>query len=305
MNIILIQRVLGLRMNIITFGPLRTGCIGNNLKDRSAGTVIRYNWIESGNRQLDLVNTDYAEFYNDPSYNDTYVYGNVLIEPDGAGNSQMIHYGGDGGDTTYFRRGTLHLYNNTLVSTRSSNTTLVRLSTNDVTADIQNNIVYTTASPGRLALTNGAGIVKLKNNWLTEGYRNSFESSQATIVEESGNLTGATPGFVDMTAQNYKLTDTSVCIDRGIQLGAELSNHMPTMEYVKHQTSEERIASGARIDIGAYETATTEAPPAAPVITNITEGQTYLTPVGPNWVDEAGTTSIATLEKRRSKPESL
>jgi hypothetical protein len=32
------------------FGPLRANCLGNNLKDRSAGLVVRYNWIESGNR---------------------------------------------------------------------------------------------------------------------------------------------------------------------------------------------------------------------------------------------------------------
>ena len=37
------------------FGPLCANCLGNNLKDRSAGTVVRYNWIEAGNRQLDLV----------------------------------------------------------------------------------------------------------------------------------------------------------------------------------------------------------------------------------------------------------
>ena len=30
------------------YGPLRTSCLGNNLKDRSSGTVIRYNWIEAG-----------------------------------------------------------------------------------------------------------------------------------------------------------------------------------------------------------------------------------------------------------------
>ncbi len=36
-------------------GPLRTGAGGNNLKDRSAGLLIRNNWIEGGNRQLDLV----------------------------------------------------------------------------------------------------------------------------------------------------------------------------------------------------------------------------------------------------------
>ena len=40
------------------FGPLRAGAGGNNLKDRSAGLVVRYNWIESGNRQLDLVDAE-------------------------------------------------------------------------------------------------------------------------------------------------------------------------------------------------------------------------------------------------------
>lgn len=73
------------------FGPLRSNCPGNNLKDRSAGTVIRYNWIEAGNRQLDLVESDYQSFVDDPSYNATFVYGNILIEPDNAGNSQIIH----------------------------------------------------------------------------------------------------------------------------------------------------------------------------------------------------------------------
>ena len=60
--------------------------------------VIRYNWIEDGNRQLDLVETDFAELRDDPSYRRTLVYGNLLIETADVGNSQIVHYGGDGGD---------------------------------------------------------------------------------------------------------------------------------------------------------------------------------------------------------------
>ena len=63
----------------------------------------------------------------------TYVYGNVLIEPDGAGNSQIVHYGGDSGRRPNYRKGTLYFYHNTVVSTRAGNTTLFRLSTNDET----------------------------------------------------------------------------------------------------------------------------------------------------------------------------
>src|SRR5450631_3688769 len=96
------------------FGPLCSGCGGNNLKDRSSGTVIRNNWIEGGNRQMDLVDAeDSMVLVNDPAYLQTFVYGNVLIEPDD-GNSQILHFGGDSGTTAIYR-GTLHFWNNTVV----------------------------------------------------------------------------------------------------------------------------------------------------------------------------------------------
>jgi len=66
--------------------------LGNDLKDRSAGLVVRNNWIEGGNRQLDLVDGEDSQvIVDDPRYHENFVYGNVLIEPDGAGNSQISH----------------------------------------------------------------------------------------------------------------------------------------------------------------------------------------------------------------------
>ncbi len=184
----------------------------------------------------------------------------------------MIHYGGDGGGTEYFRRGTLHLYNNTLVSTRSSNTTLVRLSTDDVTADVRNNIVYTSASSGHLALTNGAGIVKLKNNWISEGYRDTFESTKPRIIEDSGNIIGTNPGFSNFAGQDFNLNETSVCIDNAGDLNAKAMGYMPNMEYVKHQNGVARSVIGNGSDIGAFESAygvhVDNEQPTIPVITN-------------------------------------
>ena len=95
------------------FGPLRSGCSGNNLKDRSCGTVIRYNWIEGGSRQLDLVDSSYPDIHNDPSYPETFVYGNILIEQYNEGNGQISHYGGDGSNPDYYRKGVLYFYSNT------------------------------------------------------------------------------------------------------------------------------------------------------------------------------------------------
>ncbi len=236
------------------FGALRTGANGNALKDRSAGTVVRYNWIESGNRQLDLVEgEDSVLIRNAPEYRKTFVYGNVLIEPDGAGNSQITHYGGDNGDTATYRKGTLYFYNNTVVSTRAGNTTLFRLSTNEETCDAINNIFYVTAGGANLAMLDDTGALFISHNWLKPNWRESFSNPNANVIDEGGNVLGASPNFADEAAQNFRLLSTSAAINAGTNLNAAvLPTHNVVRQYVKHQSSEARPASGA-FDIGAYE----------------------------------------------------
>jgi len=245
------------------FGPLRTNCPGNSLKDRSAGTVVRYNWIESGNRQLDLVDAeDSMDLVNHPSYRKTLVYGNILIEPDGAGNSQIVHYGGDSGDTTIYRKGTLYFYNNTVISTRAGNTTLLRLSTNEETCDCRNNIVYVTAPGSRLALLDSSGILHLRNNWLKTGWVQSHSGVTGVIFDEGGMVTGESPGFLDATAQDYHLDTLSPCVDTGGSLSPDANDL--SRQYVKHRTSEPRPSSG-KIDIGAFEARISDGiPPSVP-----------------------------------------
>ena len=168
---------IGITYQFNRLGRLRQDCGGNNLKDRSAGLVVRYNWIEDGNRQLDLVDAeDSAVLVNHPDYHATFVYGNVLIESDGEGNSQILHYGGDSGTTADYRKGTLYFHHNTVVSTRSGNTTLMRLSTNDEHADIRNNILFTTADGSRLAMVDESGVADLRTNWIMDGWVTSHSS---------------------------------------------------------------------------------------------------------------------------------
>lgn len=45
----------GMMIQFNDLGPLRSGSQGSILKDRSAGTIIRYNRIEGGARSIDLV----------------------------------------------------------------------------------------------------------------------------------------------------------------------------------------------------------------------------------------------------------
>jgi hypothetical protein len=233
------------------FGPLRTNCPGNNLKDRSGGCVIRYNWIEAGNRQLDLVDAGDATIYNGPAYRSTFVYGNILIEREDSGNRQICHYGGDSGTLANYRQGTLYFFNNTIISTRAARTTLIRLSSSNETADCRNNIVYTTATGGNLEINADSGVVYLRNNWLKSGWVNSFA---AGIVSNSGgNISGTLPGFVDAAGQLYELLSTSVCINAATSLpSAAFPAYALTNEYVKHIASRARYADGS-LDIGAFE----------------------------------------------------
>jgi hypothetical protein len=235
------------------YGPLRSDCPGNNLKDRSCGTVIRYNWIESGNRQLDLVETDYDAIADDPSYDATFVYGNILIEPDGAGNSQILHYGGDGGDTGMYRLGFLYFYHNTVVSTRSGNTTLMRLSTVDVSARVFNNILYTSAGGSYFAITSGNGQTELECNWLPSGWRETHESGldPGATVTDLGNIEGTAPGFIDAGDQDFHLTDTSTVLGAGCELPVDVENYLPEHQYIRHQEVEARTVADTP-DAGAY-----------------------------------------------------
>lgn len=236
------------------FGPLRSGAGGNNLKDRSAGLVVRYNWIESGNRQLDLVDAeDSSVLVNHPSYSKTYVYGNVLIEPDGAGNSQIIHYGGDSGTLGDYRKGDLYLVNNTIISTRSGNTTLIRLSTNDETVHVFNNIIYNTANGSNMALIDDNGTLNLNNNWLKTNYQDCHCAPDGVINNTGGNIEGDNPLFSNFNQQDFTLMKNSPVIDLATAISPmNLPDHDITKQYKTHQNSQDRPISGS-LDMGAFE----------------------------------------------------
>ncbi|HSJ96840.1 MAG TPA: right-handed parallel beta-helix repeat-containing protein [Myxococcota bacterium] len=234
------------------FGPPRAGAVGNALKDRSAGLVVRYNWIEGGNRQLDLTEGDDTDAIPaHPSYARTFVYGNVLIEPDGAGNSQIVHYGGDNGVTALYRKGVLHFFHNTVVSLRSGNTTLLRLSTDDETADVRDNVLYVAAQGSRLAMLDETGTLLLGHNWLKPGWVESH-SGPADVVDAGGNLEEADPGFADAAAQDYRLVPGAGPIDAGTALHPEaLPDHVVANQYARHQSGVARSDAGAP-DLGAF-----------------------------------------------------
>ena len=231
------------------FGPLRSGALGNNLKDRSAGLLVEYNWIEGGNRTLDLVDSHDQGRINSGLYYDTWVIGNVLIELDDGLNSQVIHYGGDSGTTADYRKGTLHLYHNTIYSWRSGNTTLVRLSTGDESCDARNNIVHAANGGSKLALLESFGTISLTNNWITQGYVNSHDGGASiTVTGAATTVSGADPGLAAPVQDDYGLTPVSANRDAAIGIpGTQL-----LLEYLPHQQTGRRYDDG-QPDRGALE----------------------------------------------------
>ncbi|MBN2191552.1 MAG: right-handed parallel beta-helix repeat-containing protein [Polyangiaceae bacterium] len=186
------------------YGELCAGCGGNNLKDRSSGLVVRYNTIVGGNRALDLVDSTYDTISGASDYDDSFVYGNVLVELDDGGNRQIVHYGGDE-DEAYFRTGTLHFYHNTVVSERSGLAILVRLSSAEATLDARNNVLYATAGGDSFGILEESGTASLQGNWLPAGWRDGSPSLAGTVTA-SDNHEGIDPGFADVGGRDYALT---------------------------------------------------------------------------------------------------
>jgi hypothetical protein len=209
--------------------------------------------LEGGSRTLDLVDGD---FFEDPDYRRTFVYGNVLVKPDVQGNNQVVHYGGDSDQTDRYRKGVLYFFHNTVVSHRSGTTSLFRLSSDQERVECHNNVVYTVAPGRHLALLAGAGQVDLYNNWLKEGWRKSHSGDGGTIRQHGRTLGDEVPGFIDVSESDFRLANDSPCRGAGAPLPESLlPQHRVRWQYLPHRQRAPRDDSSPP-DLGA--------PPAAP-----------------------------------------
>jgi len=229
------------------FGPLISGSPGNQLKDRSAGAIIRYNWIEEGNRQCDLIEADGdgGVVSGDSQYGKDFVYGNVLYEPANVNSDQIIHYGWDVGGVD--RPGPLHFFNNTIISYRTDRVALFRPQESE-TIECFNNILVNAGNAPEVYtdLYGTAPTITTSHNYFPTGIRYNFASNDGT------NITGSDPGFADLSGQDFHLTSSSSCKNAGMAIPSDCSAHVPVYEYVKHLSYSSRPSDGS-IDIGAYE----------------------------------------------------
>jgi len=242
------------------FGPLRPGAGGNALKDRSAGTVIRYNWIEGGAHLLDLVEPEESSKITsaDAHFRRTYVYGNVLLNGPLDGFS-VVHYGGDNGNPTQYRKGTLFFFNNTVIIRGEEKirwaTAIFRLETSDETADVRNNVVFCQGST-HLMLLDGPGRLRLGTNWVSEGWKERLRPEPGMLPIEGLDhlIVGHDSPFVNLDGVDLRVRPGSGAARPGDPLAPEVTaEYRPGQIYLPHQKAKVLAPGKPRAALGALE----------------------------------------------------
>ncbi|MEO6740615.1 MAG: Calx-beta domain-containing protein [Chthoniobacteraceae bacterium] len=276
---------LGITYQYNWFGPLVTNSGGQSIKDRSSGTVIRYNYFENNYQvsgiTLHLVDTQgLTTIAADPAYKKTFVYGNVF---DSTGPlDQLIIYGGSQGNYALYRHGTLYFYNNTVLDrcnhAACSDTTLFTLpklaETGNSPAleivDCRNNIFASLPTTAGLTgptlhflYTDAGGTVNLGANWISPGWCDGSPVVNSifngNVTGQANMLTGSTtnsadPGFVNVAARDFHLAAGANAIDAALGQSPQVAgSYDVTEEYIQPFTHAARPSYGSAMDLGAYE----------------------------------------------------
>jgi hypothetical protein len=274
------------------FGPGRAGSYGNHIKDRSAGTVIRYNYFEEAPESgytIDLPEPEEGcpslcysfgnPTYPNPKYLQTFIYGNVFIRSNK--NANFIHWNEDhyaGRGRALEPNGRLYFYHNTIVDTSGLDFLFIEQEggydcpDTDLPGrvDFRNNLLYSTASDykigeycyGRPAARYVHGNWDFGVNWIspTWSFTGSSSTGSASVISPAVN----DPGFLDLAGKDFRLAEGSSSGGIGGALApAVTSNNLgidltPTKQYVLPDATltpkmVPRAHSGTGSDLGAFE----------------------------------------------------
>jgi hypothetical protein len=153
-----------------------------------------------------------------PNGGSSYVIGNLIEQGKNTGNSTILSYLEEGVSLLTAGKD-LHVINNSFVNDRPAGGIFIHLASAADSAVVTNNIF---AGPGAVC-----------------------DQPNATLT---ANFVG-NPLFVDASGFDYHLTAASPAIDQGSDTGPLT----PAFQYLHPACGEERVATGAGIDIGAYE----------------------------------------------------
>ena len=249
---------------------LRSGALGNAIKDRSVGAVVRYNYIKGGAHSMDFVEAEdfYAIASTYPAYRTTYAYGNVIVKNGSEGS--VIHYGGDHYYSTpgsswgepIFRKGTLYFYNNTVTVTGST-AQLFQLSTTEEKAEVWNNVfnIASTVTYPSLRATSeinttyskAGGVLNLGKNWSTSTLADSdpWHPVPGTVTGWANLIKGTT---APMDTASFTPLSGSAIVDKGQAALAAVASFPVQYQFDMGTFSgKTRPLFGTATDIGAVE----------------------------------------------------
>lgn len=259
------------------FGPMRTGALGSQIKDRSAGTVIRYNYIEQSPAgwDIDLVEPEESApaLLKSDKYRQAFVYANTIVN-DVATEPNYIHWNEDhqsGRGRATLPDGKLLFYNNTLVDRAASSVVTIFNATwggYDCpsapllgTIDIRNNIFASLpaagrrlAGPIRFAYC-GKENLEFGANWVSPA--GTPHGARVRGWEGLISPAGNDPGFLGH--EDFRLASGATAAVAGGALAPEVTSNVlgldlsPINRYAHHLRIEQRPAHEAGgVRLGAY-----------------------------------------------------
>ncbi len=262
----------GITIESNSFEHLRPLAQGAAIKDRSSGTVIRYNKIIAGTYAIDLVDPEdsYKIITKEENFHDTWVYGNIIISATNNGDlpfsSRLIHYGGDTGVFDIYRKGTLHFFHNTVYTDlysqhetlpRSWRTRLFIMDTNDETVNASNNIFYANGNSYVSWLSEYGNMVLSGTNWMnsaTAVYSDNVQEFKGSYTNDGILIQGSDISFLDKSSYQLSIIAASSAIDSAT-LSATNDNENFPVSYQYSDTLQliSREAIGNALDLGALE----------------------------------------------------
>ncbi len=277
------------------FGPLRVGAHGTAIKNRSSGIIIRYNEFVM-NGESNVIAMPNAQGGTDdinlqPDYLDAFVYGNLITIEDYPGSMTVFMFGAFDGAPLYapVHRGTLYLYNNTIIN-HHAGVALLLLSGASYTSnanitnptyenvDIRNNVFYTDPALQsniynafrftNSGTTNGGGDITLGKNWISPGWTKTAPAQtwSGALLGTANLLVGDADGLndphlADIDGRDYHAVSGSNILDAAGPLAPDASAFPVAREYLATQTSQLRPLLGSAADLGALESAGDPPPP--------------------------------------------
>lgn len=275
-----------------------TGAGGSTYKSRVGKEVIRYNWIESTARALDMVHVEFSDgFAAYPDYGIDYVYGNVIVNDEQLqGNAwRPIHYGADGstnggewdpaygGSAPPNHRKHLYFFSNTYFhrnTVAQADQFVIQLSWPETICDAWANIFLLRGANSQLNLMYLAGQLNLRGSNIILGYGtiNDYSAgrggtTQSCQVNRMGSVIASDPLFTAENYYDFSLAAGSPAIDIYSGLPSGISSQIGIDHAVKGQPFRQlngltlRPLNIGTTDLGALERDPSAPPRSAPIKT--------------------------------------